>query len=193
MLGTGRDFRKLFSPRHFRQAAWSVANLENWPSAIVGGLWRKPVGQIRFRNGLRFQVDSQGEDLVPLFEVFSERVYERHFQDIAPDGTILDIGGNIGTFTVRAAKDLVPRGKVIVIEPNPKCLLSIEENLSLNNVANVQVIQAAVASGGARVALHISGSNGGSTLFSAKSGKPKGTLSVPALSGRDVLRLANAY
>lgn len=194
LLGTGRDFRKLFSARHFRQAAWSVTNLQNWPSAIAGGLWRMPVGQIRFRNGLRLKVDSRSEELTPLYEVFSDRVYDRDFEDIAPDGTILDIGGNIGTFTVRAARDLVPRGRVIVIEPNPKCLVGIEENLRLNRLGNVRILHAAVATSGEYVVLHISGSSGGgSTLFSAKNEKPRGTITAPALSGRNVLRLADAY
>lgn len=191
MFGTGRDFRKLFSPRHFRQGAWSVAHLRNWPSAIAGGLWDTSISQIHFRNGLRFKVESG--DLTSLYEVFSDRVYDRHFRDIAPDGTILDIGGNIGTFTVMAASGLVPRGTVIAIEPNPNCLLRIEENLNLNRLGNVRLIHGAVAATGERVALHAASHTGCSTLFSDQRAQDSAVMTVPAISPRDVLSVADSY
>jgi FkbM family methyltransferase len=191
VLGTGRDFRKLFSPRHFRQGAWSVVNLRNWPSTIAGGLWDTSVSQIRFRNGLRFKVESG--DLTPLYEVFSDRVYDRHFQDIASDGTILDIGGNIGTFTIMAASELVPHGTVIAIEPNPKCLMRMEENLNLNRFGNVRLIQGAVTTAGGPVALHAAAQTGHSTLFTDRRPEDSTPVIVPAISPSDVLCLAESY
>jgi FkbM family methyltransferase len=191
VLGTGRDFRKLFSPRHFRQGAWSVANLRNWPSAIAGGLWDTSLTQIRFRNGLRFKVESG--DLTPLYEVFSDRVYDRPFRGIASDGTILDIGGNIGAFTVMAASDLVPRGMVITVEPNPKCLQRIEENLALNRIGNVRVIQGAVTTAVGNVEFHAAAHTGNSTLFPDGRIGDSARMIVPAISPRDVLGLADSY
>jgi FkbM family methyltransferase len=168
-----------------------VANLRNWPSAIAGGLWDTSVSQIRFRNGLRFKVESG--DLTPLYEVFSDRVYDRHFRNIASDGTILDIGGNIGAFTVMAASDLVPCGMVIAIEPNPKCLQRIEENLGLNGIGNVRLIQGAVATAVGDVAFHAAAHTGNSTLFADQVTEGSALTIVPAISPRDALGLADSY
>ncbi len=182
-----------FTRRQFRLVAWSIANLQNWPSAIAGRLWRRPVDQIRFRNGIRFKVDVNAGDLQCIYEVFGDRFYDRHFHGIAPDGTILDIGGNIGTFTVRAARDLVPRGKVIAVEPNPQCLAAIEQHLRMNHLDNVQLVQAAVTNEGDRILLHVGKILGDSTLFGDRNGEAPETISVPTLSTTDVLRLADSY
>ena len=186
----------LFSRRRLRLLAWSIVNIQNWLSALAGRLWQRPMQQIRFRNGLRFKMDVHAGDLQVIYEVFGDRFYDRYFSDIVSDGTILDIGGNIGTFTVRAARDLVPQGKVISIEPNPECLAVIREHLSMNSLSNVQTVGAAVTNEGDTVTLHVPLLRGDSTLFPGNPGTPiKGlvAIDVPTIHTRDVLRLAESF
>jgi FkbM family methyltransferase len=92
-----------------------------------------------------------------------------------------------------AASELVPRGTVIAIEPNPKCLLRIEENLNLNRLGNVRLIHGAVATAGGDVALHAAAHTGCSTLFPDQRAKDSALLIVPAISPRDVLCLVDSY
>ena len=186
----------LFSRRRLRLLAWSIVNIQNWLSALAGRLWQRPMQQIRFRNGLRFKMDVHAGDLQVIYEVFGDRFYDRYFSDIVSDGTILDIGGNIGTFTVRAARDLVPQGKVISIEPNPECLAVIREHLSMNSLSNVQTVGAAVTNEGDTVTLLVPLLRGDSTLFPGNPGTPiKGlvAIDVPTIHTRDVLRLAESF
>jgi FkbM family methyltransferase len=193
MLLSTDGFKKSFNWRNVQRTVWTVANLRNWPAALAVGLWRRPVGQVQFRDGLRFKVDEQSADLWVMFEVFGEQVYNRYFRDIDPKGTILDVGENIGAFAVHAARDLVPQGKVIAIEPNPNSLSIMTEHLRMNQVNNVQVIQRAVASGSEPVSLHYSRHRSSDTVFSS-AGKPKEhTVNVPVISGRDALRLSDSY
>lgn len=53
----------------------------------------------------------------------------------------LDIGANIGAFTVRASEYVLA---VIAVEPEPDCFQQLENNVRLNNCNNVVLLEAAV-------------------------------------------------
>lgn len=58
--------------------------------------------------------------------------------------TVVDIGGNIGTFALLAARRAVT-GRVITIEPDRDNFALLQRNLVLNGMGNVTAIRAAVA------------------------------------------------
>ena len=60
---------------------------------------------------------------------------------LTKDDVWLDVGANIGAFCVRAAEHVAA---VIAVEPEPDCLQLLETNLRLNNISNVEIIDAAV-------------------------------------------------
>jgi FkbM family methyltransferase len=193
MLFSTKGFKKSFNWRNVHRTMWTVANLRNWPAALAVGLWRRPVGEVEFRDGLRFKVDEQSSDLWIMFEVFGEHVYDRYFNDIDPNGTILDVGGNIGVFAVHAARDLVPQGRVIAIEPNPNSFSVMTEHLRMNQLGNVRLIQGAVASGSDPVSLHVSRQSSSDTIFASADQQKEQYVRVPVISGKDALRLSEAY
>jgi FkbM family methyltransferase len=45
------------------------------------------------------------------------------------DGTFIDVGAHIGYFSLKAAKKVGPGGRVVSIEPNPRTLIELNENL----------------------------------------------------------------
>lgn len=49
-----------------------------------------------------------------------------------PGGTFVDIGANIGLYSVALGNFLQPSGRVVSIEPNPVCIARLRYNLSLN-------------------------------------------------------------
>ncbi len=57
--------------------------------------------------------------------------------DRLTEGTFLDIGANLGFFTVRAAKRLGPRGHVVAVEPHPGRFGLLNSNIALNGLLNV--------------------------------------------------------
>jgi FkbM family methyltransferase len=93
-------------------------------------------------------------------------VYERYQLDvfrsmIQKDMTILDIGANIGLYTVIAAKCTGERGKVVSFEPEQENFSILTQNISDNDFKNVKPVRAAVADKEGSLVLYISEGNKG--------------------------------
>ncbi|MCA9361421.1 FkbM family methyltransferase [Candidatus Kaiserbacteria bacterium] len=52
-------------------------------------------------------------------------------------GTVIDVGGNIGSIAIPAGKHTGPSGKVLVFEPSPKFSKIIEANIRKNNFSDI--------------------------------------------------------
>jgi FkbM family methyltransferase len=62
---------------------------------------------------------------------------------LQPDNTFLDIGANIGYFSLLAARS-APAGKIIPFEPVSYLFYALEKNIALNSIANIHPVKAAV-------------------------------------------------
>jgi len=70
-------------------------------------------------------------------------------------GDFVDVGAHIGMYTVRAARELEGRGRVLAFEPNPAARAQLEENVALNRCANVVVVAAAAGAAAGHAVLHV--------------------------------------
>lgn len=75
---------------------------------------------------------------------------------LAQDSAFVDIGANIGLYSVALGKQLAGGGRVISIEPNPVCCERLKYNLAVNKLSNVTLFPVAVGdfSGRARLKIH---------------------------------------
>lgn len=65
-------------------------------------------------------------------------------RELPRDGVFVDIGANVGLYTLWAGKKLGPEGRVIAFEPQAEALRRLKANLSFNYIeAPVNVIEAA--------------------------------------------------
>src|SRR5262249_43406145 len=69
---------------------------------------------------------------------------------LAADDWFVDVGANIGVYTVLAALT-APAGRVIAFEPGDAARAELEENVRLNRLGNVEVRSEAVGDGEKRV------------------------------------------
>ena len=74
--------------------------------------------------------------------------YEEHFAElfrclVSPDDRCVDVGANVGVHTVRLAKLVGSRGKVIALEPDEEVAHRAHRNIMLNQLSNAHVINAA--------------------------------------------------
>jgi FkbM family methyltransferase len=103
-------------------------------------------------------------DEVVIREIFEEDVYEVDPSRITPGGVVLDIGANIGSFSLFAAKHMA---LVYAIEPEPNNLNALRKNVELNNMSDSIVI-VPLALGKNKNRVRITNEGGGSTTKESK-------------------------
>lgn len=73
-------------------------------------------------------------DKIVVDEVFDQNVYELNGSYFDKDGVTVDLGANIGAFSLFAA---VHGTKVISVEPEPNNLKALEKNIKINDMNNL--------------------------------------------------------
>jgi FkbM family methyltransferase len=76
---------------------------------------------------------------------------------VGPGDTVIDVGANIGLFTVPLALAAGSGGSVVAIEPLPNNVRRLRANLSRNGLDAVRVVEAAVGKADGRATLHTAG------------------------------------
>jgi FkbM family methyltransferase len=69
----------------------------------------------------------------------------QHFKPVEGD-TVIDVGANVGRYTILSSKIVGIKGRVIAIEPDPNTFQILKKNLELNKCANVTAINCAAYS-----------------------------------------------
>lgn len=115
---------------------------------------------------------------------------------VEPGDTVVDIGANVGYFTLLLSTLVGPQGKVIAIEAHPEIAAANRANLDRNAVTNVRLISAAVTDEVGEVTLYEGpATNIGSTSIMAERGG-RGSIQVPGrplfehLSGEQLDRIS---
>lgn len=79
----------------------------------------------------------------------------RHLEKfVQPDQTVIDIGANIGLYTLKAASLVGSTGRVIAVEPGEEASRQLRANLALNDFPQVTVAQLALSDHAGEATLH---------------------------------------
>ena len=90
---------------------------------------------------------------------------------VRPGVTVLDVGANIGAYTLLFATWAGPSGRVVAFEPSPHSAEGLREHLRLNGVADrVEIVQAAVSNAEGTAWFDCSGPSGANALISEARG-----------------------
>jgi FkbM family methyltransferase len=96
---------------------------------------------------------------------------------IEPGNTVFDLGANNGLHSMLFAKLTGSSGSVIAFEPLPSNIEEIRRNCSLNNITNIQVVDAAVGNTDGELSFHLGDHNKqGSLVLSGE--KPNPSITV---------------
>ncbi|MFI0940938.1 FkbM family methyltransferase [Streptomyces sp. NPDC021020] len=97
--------------------------------------------------GASFAVDTQ--DLIQrylyLFGVWEPRMTQWLRNRLGPGDTFVDVGANIGYFSVLASQLVGPQGRVVAIEASRDFTDQLELNARINSCGNIRVVQTAVS------------------------------------------------
>lgn len=123
--------------------------------------------------------DSLGLSKHKVFEPFETEICKR---EIKPGDIVVDIGANIGYYTLIFARLVGPNGKVYAFEPDPNNFELLRANIEANGYKNVVLEQKAVLNKLGEAKLHISfGNNGDHRLYDSNDGRSSILVEVVAL------------
>lgn len=152
------------------------------------GSWNKKVIVYNINSKTKFQVRTNTSDKFFLWEVWKTNSYITEDFNIKKDDVIVDIGANIGAFSILAARK-ASDGRVFAYEPNKKNYNLLLKNKSLNNLRNLLVLNLAVAGKKGHADLFISKLNyGAHSICSADSKK---SVKVKSIGLRDIFAMNN--
>lgn len=106
----------------------------------------------------------------------------RLFKQLAKEGdTIVDIGANLGYYTLLASKIVGDSGKVYAFEPDPTNYKVLSSNIELNGCKNIITEQKAVSDANGKVTLYLDSKDvGAHTIY--KNGKTKKSVTVDSVT-----------
>jgi FkbM family methyltransferase len=85
------------------------------------------------------------------FHELKELIFLHHY--LIPEMIAIDVGSNIGEYTIFLAKRL-KKGKVIAFEPMPPILSTLRENIAINHFTNVEIMAVGLADKKGKIEIH---------------------------------------
>jgi FkbM family methyltransferase len=119
--------------------------------------------------GHKLYVDTRDISLAPhlLLDGEWEMWITRVFRDLVRPGmTVVDIGANVGWYTLLAAQDVGPSGRVVAFEANPRLAKLVRRSVDVNGFSATTAVEAtAVADRSGDVTLHVLAEHHGSSTI----------------------------
>ncbi|GJD58832.1 FkbM family methyltransferase [Methylobacterium dankookense] len=152
-----------------------------------------PVEEVRTSFGTLMRCHSRDfvQRRIRFFKIFEHNLTYYTLNALRPGDYYLDIGANVGYFTLLAAKTVGSGGKVIAVEADPRTCEALRSNVALNGFSNVDIRNVAATEKRCQVDIcpgekHNSGSN--SIAVSTSAGTVQG-LPLREIAGADLSRI----
>jgi FkbM family methyltransferase len=176
----------LFSKALFSKAAKLqrlVARVDSWPRALADHLRLSRGTYIcRLRDGSVMEIRGHTDDRHVLFEIFVENIYPVR---VKPGDTVIDVGAQIGCYTVRTATQ---GARVYAFEPFPANFAALQRNIALNDLAEVKAFPHAVGAESGPRTMFVPDEGGHTGRYSLFPGRGSQTISVACISLDDIVR-----
>lgn len=111
-----------------------------------------------------------------VYEPFETSLFE---QEVQSGDVVLDLGANIGYYTLIFASRVGPAGHVYAFEPDPENAELLRRNVKLNGYRNVTTVEAAVSDEQQTLTLYLSDESKAHRIYDAGGGR--GTATVEAV------------
>jgi FkbM family methyltransferase len=111
-----------------------------------------------------------------VYEPFETSLFE---QEVRSGDVVLDLGANIGYYTLIFASRVGPAGHVYAFEPDPENAELLRRNVELNGYRNVTAVEAAVSDEQQTLTLYLSDESKAHRIYDAGGGR--GTATVEAV------------
>jgi len=121
----------------------NILAFKNWHSIYLVryGLRRREF-VLETREGERFMIRPWTEDARIVKSIFTKQNYVNDFVAIPTGSVVVDVGANVGAFSIFAARWAA---RVVAFEPEPGNFACLQRNIELNNLGSVRALNMAVA------------------------------------------------
>jgi FkbM family methyltransferase len=167
------------------------AHVKNWPMV----LWlryaaRRPV-VLSLRTGIRVACRPGTSDWTVVHEIALAGSYSRafrHLETAVDGGIIVDLGANIGCFSLTCAA-LHPALQIVAYEPEPSNLSAFRTNLQLNPqlAGRITLVPRAVSADNGTAVLNVSSNLAGTNIIAHHRDASTTQLEVPVAGFPDVV------
>lgn len=140
-------------------------------SRLRARLGRLPAGSMARCGQYDVRINDGPNYYILYKDIFLRRIY--HFESKRPDPLILDCGSNIG-MSVLYFKQVYPHARVVGFEPDPSIFTYLQENVTQNRLADVDLVRAAVGSDEGTLAFYSDGKYASSLEANLAGGVPLG-------------------
>ncbi|MEK6968714.1 MAG: FkbM family methyltransferase [Nanoarchaeota archaeon] len=120
----------------------------------------------------KFRIRQNSSDKYSIWDVWKASTYFDKELDIGRHDIVIEIGGNIGAFAVRAASS-ANKGKVYTFEPDKNNFKMLVSNVALNYLNNVTAFNIAVSNKKGYADFHLSEKNSASHSLYGSNGHKK--------------------
>jgi len=141
-------------------------------------------GHVSLINGHRMVLAEEGQYppfamATDRYEVGTTRLLERA---IKPGMVVVDVGAHVGYFSLLAARQVGPQGKVYSFEPDPINYRLLQQNINANGYQNITATQKAVSKALGTAQLILSSRDNGTHSLYGQDGGDAGTATVCLVS-----------
>ncbi len=144
----------------------------------------KPLDVVRYGARMRLHPYNNNCEkkvlFTPQFFDPQERAILR--ERLPDDGVFLDIGANIGAYTLFAAAVTSPRARIVAVEPQPDVFDRLIYNIGQNPFGTVKAIACAIADKAGEVTLFIDPRNRGESSVKIVGANQGSEIRVPAMT-----------
>lgn len=142
------------------QKVWPFGAIRDRLSEVVRNFDRG--SSVRYRGHTIFLDPEDNLELSVWGENHGSRKELEFLDRIVKKGdTVVDVGANIGLFTVNLARAVGPHGHIFAFEPAPGNLVLLEKNIRANGYGNVTITPKAATQASGKIQLYLSDFNPG--------------------------------
>jgi FkbM family methyltransferase len=138
-----------------RRGDWRKLML-NWLLGLRDGPIDYSFREMNYRLNIR---DNTGEQGILLNAAYNSDELAFLAGGLKPGGVFVDVGANVGLFSLPLAMVVGPKGKVLAVEPDPVIRRRLEINVAANNAPAVRIIPLALGDREGEVAFIQDGRN----------------------------------
>ena len=115
------------------------------------------ISKTEFGAGMRCRLNDLIQRKISYFGVWEPNLTDFFYGNLRPGDVVIDVGANIGYFTLLAASIVGTTGRVISIEASPQIFGLLAENIEMNRLSNVRAVNCAAAYADGEMSVYASG------------------------------------